>query len=220
MRLVLLGPPGAGKGTQAQFLTARLNIPKISTGDMLRDSAESGAALGLEAKRYTDQGNLAPDDMILEMVEERLQQPDAGKGYLLDGFPRTVYQAERFREWLDARGEALDAVVDLLVSDDEIVSRISMRRVCHGCHETYHEVSRPARIADLCDQCGHKLSLRDDDVAELVRARLKIYHDRTEPVLHYYRGQGLLIELDGRRPVAEVTDSILDALAQREGRQR
>ncbi|MFN3648631.1 MAG: adenylate kinase [Armatimonadota bacterium] len=214
MRLVLLGPPGAGKGTQAQFLTQRLGIPKISTGEMLRDAAEQGTILGVEAKKLTDQGRLVPDEVVLEMVSERLQQPDAAHGYLLDGFPRTVNQAERFKEWIRSRGEGLDAVVDLRVPDEEIVRRISLRRVCAHCHESYHLCHRAPKQPDICDECGSPLVLRDDDRPEVVRERLRVYHERTEPLREYYRDEGLLIELDGTRPVAEVTDSILRALRQ------
>lgn len=212
MRLVLLGPPGAGKGTQAQYLTARLNIPKISTGDMLRDAAETGSAVGLEAKTYTDRGRLAPDEMILDMVAERLQQPDVLCGYLLDGFPRTVNQAEQFSQWLRQQNQALDAVVDLRVPDEVIVERISLRRVCADCHDSYHLAQRPPKVPDVCDHCGQPLVLRDDDRAELVRERLRIYHERTEPLVDFYQNRGLLIEMDGDRPVAEVTENIVKAL--------
>lgn len=212
MRLVLLGPPGAGKGTQAQFLTQRLGIPKISTGEMLRDAAGRGTVVGVEAKKLTDQGRLVPDDVVLDMVSERLQEPDAAHGYLLDGFPRTVNQAERFKEWIRSHGQGLDAVVDLRVPVEEIVRRISLRRVCAHCHESYHLVGRPPKQPDVCDECGHPLVLRDDDRPEVVRERLRIYHERTEPLREYYQDEGLLIELDGTRPVQEVTENILNAL--------
>jgi adenylate kinase len=220
MRLVLLGPPGAGKGTQAHFLTKRFGIPKISTGEMLREAAERGTNLGLEAKRYTDEGHLVPDEMVLHLVEERLEQPDVGDGYLLDGFPRTVGQAEALRHWLEANGQQLDAAVDLTVDDEEIVRRISSRRVCPHCHESYHLVSRPPRVDEICDACGHKLSLREDDRPEVIRERLEVYHERTEPVIAYYRDHGLLIPIDGDRPVAEVTEEIVKALGPERGRQR
>lgn len=212
MRLVLLGPPGAGKGTQAQYLTERLGIPKISTGDMLRGAAERGAEVGLEAKRFTAQGLLVPDEIVLQLVESRLGEPDAAAGYLLDGFPRTVVQAQALDDWLREQGQTLDAAVDLQVADDVIVQRISNRRVCPACHETYHLLNRPPRIDELCDACGRKLALREDDRAELVRERLKIYHERTEPVLAYYRNRNLLHVIDGDRPVEEVTEAVLSAL--------
>lgn len=215
MRLVLLGPPGAGKGTQGQYLTERLGIPKISTGDMLRDAADAGTAVGLEGKTYTDQGRLVPDDLIIRLVQERLTEADAAHGYLLDGFPRTVRQAEALEVWLPAHGQHLDAVVDLRVDQDVIVGRISQRRVCPNCHETYHLLSRPPVVNETCDTCGHKLAQRDDDRAELVRERLRIYHERTEPVTSYYQTRGLLIPIEGNRPVADVTETIIEAIERR-----
>jgi adenylate kinase len=215
MRLVLLGPPGAGKGTQGQYLTERLGIPKISTGDMLRDAAEMGSAVGLEAKQYTDQGRLAPDELIIGLVQERLSQPDLASGYLLDGFPRTVAQAEALERWLADQGESLDAVVDLMVDDEIIVDRISKRWVCPSCHETYHLINRPPKVASSCDVCGKTLVQREDDLAEVVRERLRIYHERTEPVTSFYRSRGLLLEIDGDRPVAVVTEAIVHALGDR-----
>jgi adenylate kinase len=220
IRLVLLGPPGAGKGTQAQFLTARLGIPKISTGDMLRAAGDQGTKVGLEAKQYIDHGRLVPDDLIIRLVEERLLKPDVAKGYLLDGFPRTVPQAESLQGWLGGRGEAIQAAVDLKVPDEEIVERISNRRVCAACQETYHLTMKPARVREVCNLCGAKLVQREDDRAELVRERLHIYHERTEPVLGYYRNHGMLIEINGLQPVADVTEAIVSALAQRNGRHR
>jgi adenylate kinase len=218
MRLVLVGPPGAGKGTQGQFLTERLGIPKISTGDMLRDAAEHGTKVGLEAKSYTDRGELAPDEMILKLVRERLAQPNARDGYLLDGFPRTVAQAEQFENWLKEHGQTLDAVVDLEVPNETIVRRLSARRVCPACHETYHLVNRPPKTDEVCDVCGHAVVQRDDDRAEVVRERLRVYHDRTQPVLNYYRERGLLLPIDGTRPVAEVTEGIVNAVAERDSK--
>lgn len=215
MRLVLLGPPGAGKGTQGQYLTERLGIPKISTGDMLRDGADAGTAVGLEAKGFTDQGRLVPDELILGLVKKRLSEPDAANGYLLDGFPRTVAQAEALESWLGELGQNLDAVVDLRVEDDVIVKRISDRRICSHCHETYHLVGRPPRQNGICDKCGHQLVQRDDDRAELVRERLRIYHERTEPVTSFYSQRELLIPIPGDRPVEEVTEAIIRAIETR-----
>jgi len=219
MRLILLGPPGAGKGTQAQFLTERLQIPKISTGDMLRDAADDGTALGRQAKQFTDLGRLVPDEMILDLVTERLPQPDAAAGFLLDGFPRTVGQAESFSSWLRDRGLSLDAAVDLKVRDETIVERISHRRVCPECHDTYHMLTRPPIVDETCDVCAHKLVQRDDDRAEVVRERLRVYQERTEPVISYYRDRGMLLEIDGERPVGEVTEAIVAALARGKGGQ-
>jgi adenylate kinase len=212
MRLVLLGPPGAGKGTQGRYLTDRLGIPKISTGDMLRDAADAGRSLGIEAKTYTDQGRLVPDDVVLSLVKERLLSPDTEGGYLLDGFPRTEAQAEALEQLLQDKGQKLDAVVDLRVNDEVIVDRISKRRICSTCHETYHADSRPPARPNTCDVCGRPLVQRDDDRAELVRERLRVYHDRTEPVTAYYSQRGLLIPIHGDRPVEQVTETIIEAL--------
>lgn len=213
MRLVLLGPPGAGKGTQARTLTVRLRIPHVSTGEMLRAAAEAGSPSGMAAKEFTDQGLLVPDAMILAMVGERLAAPDARAGFLLDGFPRTVHQAQALEQWLKEACLRLDAVINLVVPDETIVERISQRRVCPACHETYHLSTRPPRTLEVCDACGHALTLRDDDRAELVRERLRVYHERTEPLIAYYRERCLLRSVDGDRPVAEVTAAVLELLA-------
>jgi adenylate kinase len=212
MRLVLVGPPGAGKGTQAQLLVERLGIPKISTGEMLRDSAEAGTALGLEAKRLTDQGLLAPDSMILQMVRVRLTQPDTRNGYLLDGFPRTVTQAEGLEAFMMVQGQRLNAVIQLDVDEDVIVERISCRRVCPNCHESYHLHARPPKVDEICDVCGTKLVQRDDDRSDVVRERLRVYRDRTEPVLGFYRTRGLVHKVDGTMQVRDVTETILRIL--------
>lgn len=212
MRLVLLGPPGAGKGTQARFLTGLLSIPKVSTGDMLRASAEAGAKDGLDAKRFTDQGLLVPDEMVLALVKERLSCDDMAGGFLLDGFPRTVRQAEEFEVWLEQCGVRLNAVVNLVVPDEEIVERISQRRMCASCQETYHLITHTPTVAGQCDRCGGRLIQRDDDRAELVRERLRVYHERTEPLIQFYGQRGLLIPIDGMQPVAEVTSALLAQL--------
>ena len=218
MRIVLLGPPGAGKGTQAQYLTQRLHIPKISTGEMLRDEAERGTPLGQEAKRFTDQGHLVPDNVIIDMVEERLKRPDADNGYLLDGFPRTITQARSFDRALFQQGVRLDGVVDIQVPDEEIVRRISSRLVCPCCHRAYHLIDRPPLREGRCDDDGCELTQRGDDSAETVRERLRVYRQRTEPVLEWYGAKDKLIQIPGMGPVTEVTDNILNALAERRTR--
>ncbi len=208
MRLIFLGPPGAGKGTQALILTRRTGVPKVSTGDMLRDAAEHGSPLGMRAREYCDRGLLVPDDVVVDLVAERLAQTDAQQGFLLDGFPRTVAQAESLDHLLREQGQRLDAVINFLVNDEEIVSRISSRRVCSQCGESYHTETRPPKIENTCDQCGAQLVLRDDDRQEVVRARLQVYHDRTEPLIGYYRSRGLLVDLDATQPVDDVAAQI------------
>ncbi len=215
MRLILLGPPGAGKGTQAKLLVTQLRIPKISTGDMLRSAAEDGTHLGLEGKRYTDQGHLVPDDLIIQLVQECLCSEKANDGYLLDGFPRTVRQAEALETILATRRQSLDAVVNLRVPDEEIIGRISSRRICSSCGRSYHLELFPPRQSGVCDDCGTALEQRDDDEVETVRERLRVYHERTEPLIDHYRQRSLLREIDGTRSVDEVTAAIVDILAQR-----
>lgn len=215
MRLVLLGPPGAGKGTQAQFLTGRLAIPKISTGEMLRQAADRGTPLGVQAQRYISRGELVPDDLVVSLVEERLQEPDVAAGFLLDGFPRTLNQAETLDEWLASRRQELNAVVDLQVPDDVIVDRLAYRVVCSVCQAPYHLLIRPPRTPGVCDVCGSPLEQRADDPAGLVRERLRVYHERTAPVTDYYRDRGLLVEVDGELPVPQVTDVIVRELTAR-----
>lgn len=212
MRVILLGPPGAGKGTQAQRLSAHLGVPQVSTGDMLRDAAERETELGVLAKSYTDRGQLVPDELINDMVRNRLDQPDAAAGFLLDGFPRTVGQVYALQEWLDRNQLRLDMAVDIEVPTEEIVARISQRWVCPGCHETYHLARRTPAKPGICDNCGHELVQRDDDRAETVRERLRIYFQRTEPVVSYYRDRGLLVRVRGDRGMDEVTSDILGLL--------
>jgi adenylate kinase len=211
MRVVLLGPPGAGKGTQAHALTDRLGIPKISTGEMLRSAAQKGTPAGKDARVYTDRGLLVPDAMILKLMEERLSEPDATVGFLLDGFPRTTQQAEALGNWLAERGLSLDLVIGFNVPDAEIIRRISARRVCGRCQESYHLVNRPPRVAGECDECGTALVQREDDRPEPVQARLDSYHKLTQPVVDYYRERGSLLVIDGTKPVEAVTEEIVAA---------
>jgi adenylate kinase len=179
---------------------------------MLRASADAGSQDGLAAKLFTDQGLLVPDDVVVALVKERLTCDDVAEGFLLDGFPRTVRQAEELEEWLDDCGSRLDAVVNLVVPEEEIVERISQRRVCANCQQTYHLLTHPPKVAGTCDSCGGRLVQRDDDRAELVRERLRVYHERTEPLIVFYAQRGLLTPIDGMRPVAEVTTTLLQHL--------
>ncbi len=194
MKIVLLGAPGSGKGTQAARITAEFGIPAISTGDMLRENMRKGTELGLKAKAFMDGGNLVPDDIILEMVGERLKQPDCANGFLFDGFPRTIPQAEALE-----KVAALDCALLLDVPDKFIEERMTGRRVCPKCGRTYHVTNIPPKVAGICDDCGTELAQRDDDRPETVRARLRVYHDQTEPLVDFYKGRGILKVVDGRQ---------------------
>lgn len=205
MNVVFLGPPGAGKGTQAVRVCERLNIPQISTGDILRKAIKEQTETGLKAKAFIDQGQLVPDDVVIDIVRERLAMPDCQNGYILDGFPRTVPQAQALSGF--AR---IDAVVDIEVSDGKLVARLSGRRVCPACSATYHE-SRLSGKTD-CDKCGAALIQRDDDKAETVLNRLKVYHDQTAPLIDFYGKQGLLRTVDGSQPLDDCFADILKAL--------
>ena len=212
MRLVLLGPPGAGKGTQARMLEAKLQTPQIASGDLLRMAVRNRTALGVQAKAFMDKGALVPDDLVLGMIEERLSQTDAQKGFILDGFPRTVAQAEVLGSILASRHEKLDRVVAITVPDEEIVKRISGRRTCRSCGAMYHLIYEPPRIVNLCNSCGGELYQREDDAEHTVRARLLVYASSTRPLLDYYGRSGLLVEVDGIGRPEEIEHRILSAL--------
>ncbi|MBI3006984.1 MAG: adenylate kinase [candidate division NC10 bacterium] len=204
MRLILLGPPGAGKGTQAQRLTRTLGIPQVSTGDILRAAVAAGTPLGREAKAYMDQGALVPDGVVIGIIRERLGAPDCARGYILDGFPRTAAQAEALGETLRALGTPLTAVLSLTVDPEELVRRLSGRRTCGNCGAAYHLETAPPRRAGLCDRCGGALLQREDDREETIRKRLAVYREQTAPLVAYYRGRGLLREVDGRGDIDDV----------------
>lgn len=206
MKLIFLGAPGAGKGTQAARISAALAIPAISTGDIIRSAIKTGSPLGLEFKSYTDQGKLVPDELVCALVKERLNEPDCANGFILDGFPRTIQQAK----FLDENRIKIDRVVDIEVSDDAIVSRMGGRRFCPKCQKTYHvKYSKPA-VEGICDVCKAELAIREDDKPETVLERLSVYHSQTEPLIAYY--QDVLAEVDGTRTPEEITDLILKAL--------
>lgn len=204
VRLILLGPPGAGKGTQAQRLTERLGIPQVSTGDMLRAAVAAGTPLGREAKATMDRGALVPDGVVIGIIRERLKAPDCARGYILDGFPRTVAQAEALGEMLEAMGTPLTAVLSLTVDPEELVRRLAGRRSCGSCGAAYHLDTAPPRRPGRCDRCGGELFQREDDREETIRKRLAVYRDQTAPLVAYYRGRGLLKEVDGRGEIADV----------------
>jgi adenylate kinase len=212
VRLVLVGPPGAGKGTQAEFIASHLSVPKISTGDIFRANVAQGTPLGVEAKRYMDSGQLVPDEVTINMVRERLAEADAGDGFLLDGFPRTVPQASALDKLLADLGCGLDVVLELVVDDDEVIRRLSGRRTCRGCSKIWHVVFDPPTQEGVCDRCGAELYQRDDDKADTVAERLRVYARDTSPLVTFYGAQCKLVGIDATGPVEDVTERAIDAL--------
>jgi adenylate kinase len=214
VRVIFLGPPGAGKGTQAQALAGEWGVPHVATGDMLREAVAAKTSLGLEAKRHMDAGGLVPDDVVIGLVGERLAQPDAKAGVVLDGFPRTLTQAEALDALFARTGLTLNRVVFFDVSRDELLRRLTGRRVCRACGRTFHLVSAPPRVAGKCDACGGELYQRVDDSEATVATRLDVYQKQTAPLLDYYRGRGLLAQVRGEGSVNEVADAIRKAAGQ------
>lgn len=208
MKLILLGPPGAGKGTQAEILNKKLGIPTISTGNILRAAVKNGTPIGLKAKEYMDAGKLVPDEVIIGVISERLAEADCQNGFILDGVPRTIPQAEA----LEKAGIQFDAVVSIEISDDEIVERMGGRRVCTACGAPYHVKNMPPKVEGVCDACGGKLEARADDKPEVVRDRLNVYHKETAPLKDFYAARNLLKTVDNQPTVAETTTAILSAL--------
>jgi adenylate kinase len=213
VRLVLLGPPGAGKGTQAKMLEGELGLPQIASGDLLRTAVRAKTPLGVEARRYMDKGALVPDELVIKLIEQRLQQADVVKGYILDGFPRTHKQAEALRQMLAGYGQAIDVVAALIVPNDEIVKRISGRRTCRNCGATYHLIFDPPRNMNVCDKCNGELYQREDDAEDTVRMRLQTYDTQTKPLLEYYEQAGLLRRIDGVGSLETVHQRLKTALA-------
>ncbi len=212
MRVVLVGPPGAGKGTQAQFIASHLAIPKISTGDIFRSNVSTGTELGRLAKAYMDRGDLVPDEVTVAMVSGRLQEEDAQAGFLLDGFPRNVPQAETLQKMLAEWDVRLDVVVELVVDDDEVVRRLSGRRTCRQCGRVWHVLFDPPARSEQCDDCGGVLFQRDDDREETIRHRIDVYQQQTQPLIAFYGDEGTLLGIDATGPVEEITDRALGAL--------
>ncbi|WP_329158564.1 adenylate kinase [Streptomyces anulatus] len=213
MRIVLVGPPGAGKGTQAAYLAQNLSIPHISTGDLFRANMSQGTDLGKQARAYIDAGQLVPDEVTIGMAKDRMAQPDAVGGFLLDGFPRNVGQAEALDVMLKDEGVKLDAVLDLEVPEDEVVKRIAGRRVCRNdSAHVFHLSYSPPKTEGVCDACGGELYQRHDDSEETVRTRLEVYHTQTEPIIDYYRAQGLVVTISALGEVADVTARAMEAL--------
>ena len=208
MRLILLGAPGAGKGTQAEVICNTLNIPAISTGNILREAKAKGTPLGLEAATYMDSGKLVPDELVINILKERLKEDDCQNGFILDGFPRTVPQAEA----LDQMGVVIDRVVDLEVPDDKIMARLSGRRVCEKCGSSYHVLYKPTKVEGVCGRCGGKTVQRKDDAPETIKERLEVYHAQTEPLKDYYKKTGKLVVVEGQEEVADTTALTLKAV--------
>ena len=212
MKLILLGPPGAGKGTQAKMLTKRFSIPQISTGDILRAAVKEGTPMGLKAKEYMDAGGLVPDEVVVGIVRDRLLAADCDNGFILDGFPRTVAQADALQASLAEMDKALDRVISLEVDAEALVERLTGRRTCKECGRGYHVKFDPPREENICDACGGSLIQRDDDQEETIRKRLQVYADQTSPLISYYRDADVLIELDGMQPIPQVQEKMLSLL--------
>lgn len=214
MKIIMLGAPGAGKGTQAKKIADKYGIPHISTGDIFRANIKNGTELGKKAKTYMDQGLLVPDELVVDLVVDRVQQEDCEKGYVLDGFPRTIPQAQALDEALSKFNDKMDYAINVEVPDENIVSRMGGRRACVGCGATYHVVYNAPKKADICDTCGEKLILRDDDKPETVQKRLGVYHEQTQPLIDYYNHAGILREVDGTLGMEDVFRTIVDILGE------
>ena len=212
MKIIMLGAPGAGKGTQAKQIADKYSIPHISTGDIFRANIKNNTELGQKAKAYMDKGELVPDELTLDLIMDRFKQPDCENGYVLDGFPRTIPQAESLTKALSERGEAVDYAVNVDVPDENIINRMSGRRACLNCGATYHIVYNPSKKEGICDTCGQQLVLRDDDKPETVKKRLSVYHDQTQPLIDYYKNEGILAEVDGTKDMEEVFEDIVKIL--------
>lgn len=212
MILVLLGPPGSGKGTQSKFLKKELHIPSVATGDILREACRSESELGKLTEVYIKTGQLVPDDLVIGIVKERLVQPDCEDGYILDGFPRTINQAETLIGFLAERGKAIDAVVNLSVDREELVNRLGGRRICRQCGTSFHLIYNPPKDEQICDQCGGDLYRRSDDREETIKERLRIYENQTQPLIEFYKQKGLLKDIKGVGSTAEISQEILKAI--------
>ena len=214
MKLIMLGAPGAGKGTQAKMIAEKCGIPHISTGDIFRANIKNGTELGAKAKEYMDKGLLVPDELVCDLVVDRIQQADCEKGYILDGFPRTIPQAEALENALNAIEQKLDYAIDIDVPDENIINRMSGRRACVGCGATYHVLFNPTKVEGKCDVCGESLILRDDDKPETVKKRLDVYHTQTQPLIDFYTERKVLVEVDGTQSMDKVFDDIMKILGE------
>ena len=214
MKIIMLGAPGAGKGTQAKMIAEKCGIPHISTGDIFRANIKNGTELGAKAKEYMDKGLLVPDELVCDLVVDRIQQADCEKGYILDGFPRTIPQAEALEAALTAIDQKLEYAIDIDVPDENIINRMSGRRACVGCGATYHVVVNPTKVEGKCDVCGESLILRDDDKPETVKKRLDVYHTQTQPLIDFYTERKVLVEVDGTQSMDKVFDDIMKILGE------
>ena len=214
MKIIMLGAPGAGKGTQAKKIAAKYSIPHISTGDIFRMNIKNVTELGKKAKTYMDQGLLVPDELVVDLVVDRLNQDDCQNGCVLDGFPRTIPQAEALDKALEAMGQKVDFAIDVDVPDENIVKRMGGRRACVGCGATYHLVYAPTKVEGICDACGKELILRDDDKPETVTKRLGVYHEQTKPLIDYYTNAGILKSVDGTVDINDVFSAIVNILGE------
>ena len=214
MKIIMLGAPGAGKGTQAKMIAEKCGIPHVSTGDIFRANIKNGTELGKKAKEYMDKGLLVPDELVCDLVVDRIQQADCEKGYILDGFPRTIPQAEALENALNAIEQKLDYAIDIDVPDENIINRMSGRRACVGCGATYHVLFNPTKVEGKCDVCGESLILRDDDKPETVKKRLDVYHTQTQPLIDFYSARKVLVEVDGTQSMDKVFDDIMKILGE------
>ena len=212
MKIIMLGAPGAGKGTQAKMIADKYSIPHISTGDIFRANIKNGTELGNKAKTYMDQGLLVPDELVVDLVVDRVAQEDCANGYVLDGFPRTIPQAESLDAALEKLGSKVDFAINVEVPDENIINRMSGRRACVACGATYHIVHIPTKVEGICDRCGKELILRDDDKPETVKKRLDVYHEQTQPLIDYYNGKDVLVEVDGTQDMNDVFADIVKIL--------
>ena len=214
MKIIMLGAPGAGKGTQAKMLADKYQIPHISTGDIFRANIKNGTELGNKAKEFMDKGLLVPDELVVDLVIDRFKEDDCKKGYILDGFPRTIPQAEALDKALSDIGDSVDYAVNVEVPDENIITRMGGRRACVGCGATYHVEFNPTKVEGVCDRCGKELILRDDDKPETVKKRLDVYHEQTQPLIDYYTNKGIIKEVDGTQDMNKVFDDIVDILGE------